>query len=86
MTSRGPCPEELLSEAGVPIFIPMDDDHPVDDCIGLLIGGRNCYYGEQRKIAGTSFMIPDWTYHWKRLFDQDFGNMSLDIVKRLFVH
>ena len=79
-------PEELLSEAGVPIFIPMDEDHPVDDCIGLLIGGRDCYYGEQRKIAGTFFMIPGWTHHWKRLFDQDFGNMNLDMVKRLFVH
>lgn len=79
-------PDELLSEAGVPIFIPMDEDHPVDDCVGLLIGGRDCYYGEQCKIAGTFFMIPGWTYHWKRIFDQDFGSMSLDMAKRLFAH
>ena len=45
-------PEKLLSEAGVPVFIPMDEDHPVDDCIGLLIGGRECYYKEQCKVAG----------------------------------
>ena len=32
-------PEELLVDAGVPIFIPMDQDHPVDDCVGLIIGG-----------------------------------------------
>jgi hypothetical protein len=77
-------PEELLSEAGVPVFIPMDEDHPVDDCIGLLIGGRECYYKEQCKVAGTFFMIPGWTYHWKRMFEQEFGNMSLEIAKRLF--
>ena len=79
-------PDDLLSDVDVPIFIPMDEDHPVDDCVGLLIGGRDCYYGEQCKIAGTFFMIPGWTYHWNRIFDQDFGNMSLDMAKRLFAH
>ena len=79
-------PDELLSEAGVPIFIPMDEDHPVDDCIGLLIGGRECYYGEQCKVAGTFFMIPGWTHHWRRILDQDSCNMSLDMAKRLFAH
>jgi len=77
-------PDELLSGAGVPIFIPMDEDHPVDDCVGLLIGGRECYYGEQCKTAGTFFMIPGWTYHWKRMFDQEFGNLSIDMAKVLF--
>jgi hypothetical protein len=69
-------PDELLSDAGVPIFIPMDEDHPVDDCIGLLIGGRERYYEEQCEVAGTFFMIPGWTYHW--------GNLSHDMAKRLF--
>jgi hypothetical protein len=77
-------PEELLSDAGVPIFIPMDEDHPVDDCIGLLIGGRERYYGEQCQVAGTFFMIPGWTYHWERMFEQEFGNLSLEMAKRLF--
>jgi hypothetical protein len=77
-------PDELLSRTGVPIFIPMDEDHPVDDCVGLLIGGRECYYNEQCKIAGTFFMIPGWTYHWKRMFDQEFGNLSIDMAKELF--
>ena len=79
-------PDELLSDVGVPVYIPMDEDHPVDDCIGLLIGGRECYYGEQCKVAGTFFMIPGWTYHWKRMFEQEFGNMSQKIAKRLFRH
>jgi len=77
-------PEELLSDAGVPIFIPMDEDHPVDDCIGLLIGGRERYYEEQCEVAGTFFMIPGWTYHWKRMFEQEFGNLSQEMAKRLF--
>jgi hypothetical protein len=79
-------PEELLSDAGVPVFIPMDEDHPVDDCIGLLIGGRERYYGEQCRVAGTFFMIPGWTYHWRRMFEQEFGNMSPEIFKEMFKH
>ena len=77
-------PDELLADAGVPIFIPMDADHPVDDCIGLLIGGRERYYEEQCKVAGTFFMIPGWTYHWQRMFEQEFGNLSHEMAKRLF--
>lgn len=79
-------PDELLSDAGVPLFIPMDVDHPVDDCVGLIIGGRKNYFGEQRKVAGTFFMIPGWTCHWRRMFEQEFGNLSLDLAKRLFAN
>ncbi|MGD9041058.1 MAG: DUF1638 domain-containing protein, partial [Desulfobacteraceae bacterium] len=79
-------PEELLSEAGVPILIPMDQDHPVDDCVGLIIGGRECYYGELCNVAGTFFMIPGWSVHWKRMFEREFGRLSVDLAKRLFQH
>ncbi len=79
-------PEALLSEAGVPIFIPMDEDHPVDDCVGLIIGGRECYYGELCNVAGTFFMIPGWSVHWKRMFEREFGRLSVDVAKRLFKH
>ncbi|MBL7178114.1 MAG: DUF1638 domain-containing protein, partial [Desulfobacteraceae bacterium] len=79
-------PDELLADASVPIFIPMDEDHPVDDCVGLLIGGRDCYYAEQCEVSGTFFMIPGWTHHWRRIFDREFGNVSVDMAKRLFEH
>lgn len=79
-------PQGLLAEAGLPIFLPMDEDHPVDDCVGLVIGGRGAYYEEQCKVAGTFFMTPGWTYHWKQLFNQDFGNISVPMAKRLFAH
>ena len=77
-------PNELLSEVDAPVFIPMDEDHPVDDCVGLIIGGRHHYYSEQCKTAGTFFMIPGWTYHWRRMFEREFGSISVDMAKRLF--
>ena len=77
-------PDALLADAGVPIFIPMDEDHPVDDCVGLIIGGRQNYYEEQCKVAGTFFMIPGWTYHWRRMFESEFGNLSVAMARRLF--
>jgi len=77
-------PDELLADAGVPIFIPMDEDHPVDDCVGLIIGGRRNYYEAQCKVAGTFFMIPGWTCHWRRMFDKEFGNLSVDMARQLF--
>jgi hypothetical protein len=29
-------------------------------------------------------MTPGWTTHWKRMFEQEFGNLSLDMARRLF--
>jgi hypothetical protein len=77
-------PHELLADAGVPIFIPMDQDHPVDDCVGLIIGGRECYYREQCRVAGTFFMIPGWTRHWKALFKKEYGKFDIEFTKRIF--
>ncbi len=76
-------PESLLADAGVPLFIPMDEDHPVDDCVGLMIGGREIYYGEQCKTAGTFFMIPGWTRHWRNIFAKEHG-FDTEFVQRLF--
>ncbi len=77
-------PDELLGDTAAPIFIPMDGDHPVDDCVGLIIGGRECYYGEQCRVAGTFFMIPGWTRHWKDIFNKIYGTFDVDSTKRLF--
>jgi len=77
-------PEELLADAGVPVFMPMDQDHPVDDCVGLIIGGRECYYQEQCSVAGTFFMIPGWTRHWKELFEKEYGSFDVEFARRIF--
>ncbi len=77
-------PQTLLADAGVPIFIPWDQDHPVDDCVGLIIGGRDIYYAEQCCVAGTFFMIPGWTRHWRRIFKKEYGGWDVEFAKRLF--
>ncbi len=78
-------PGELL-DVDLPVFIPMDRDHPVDDCVGLLLGGRDCYYAEQCKTPGTFFMIPGWTYHWKTIFGRDCSDMDPDMAKLLLAN
>ncbi len=63
-------PDTML-DVDKPVFVPMDADHPVDDCIGLTIGGRTPYYEEQRKVPGTFFINPGWAFHWRRMFSDD---------------
>lgn len=78
-------PETLLSGAAVPIFIPMDEDHPVDDCVGMIIGGRENYYAEQCKQAGTMFMNSGFSRHWKKILSKAYGGKyDLEISRRLF--
>jgi hypothetical protein len=77
----------LLHDAGVPIFVPMDDGHPVDDCVGLIIGGREAYYSEQCKCAGTMFMNAGFSRYWKqvlhsRQFDRAMTGLLLANYKR----
>lgn len=80
--------EELLSHTCVPICMPMDEDHPVDDCVGLIIGGRETYYEEQCKVAGTMFMNAGFSRHWKEIMHKGIaeGRMSLAMSKRLMAH
>lgn len=68
----------------MPVFVPMDNDQPVDDCVGLLLGGRDCYYAEQRKVAGTFFMTPGWTRHWRKILNKDFCGTAPHMLKRVF--
>jgi hypothetical protein len=63
--------ENLFSNVGVPVMLPMDEDHPVDDCVGLIIGGREKYYARQRECAGTMFMNAGFTRHWHTIWDSD---------------
>ncbi|MFC1834252.1 DUF1638 domain-containing protein [Thermodesulfobacteriota bacterium] len=62
-------PDELFAHVGVPVLLPMEEFHPVDDCVGLIIGGRENYYEEQCKCAGTWFMNSGFARHWKTLRD-----------------
>ncbi len=76
-------PKETL-DVGVPLFIPMDGDRPVDDCIGLLLGGREPYLAQQRKVPGTYFMTPEWAVHWKDILGPDCLRFDDATLKRVF--
>jgi hypothetical protein len=43
----------------------------VDDCVGLIIGGRENYYARQRECAGTWFMNAGFSRHWQTMIDSD---------------
>ncbi|MBM3303320.1 MAG: DUF1638 domain-containing protein [Deltaproteobacteria bacterium] len=79
--------EELLSDTGVPVFMASDEDHPVDDCVALLIGGRELYYQEQCRCAGTMFMTPGFANHWKQIMLKGLTRgYSLEMCKRLMAN
>lgn len=59
---------DLFKNIRIPVLLPMDGDHPVDDCVGLIIGGRENYYAEQCRCAGTMFMNSGFSRHWKQIF------------------
>ena len=62
---------ELFSDIPVPVMLPMQNEEPVDDCVGLIIGGRENYYEEQRRCAGTMFMNAGFSRHWGKILSMD---------------
>ncbi|MFN8005429.1 MAG: DUF1638 domain-containing protein [Terriglobia bacterium] len=77
-------PAALLAGCGVPVFIPMDEDHPVDDCVGLIIGGRENYFAEQCKEPGTFFMTAGWARHWRTVFMGSGKSYTAAAIKMMF--
>ena len=67
----------------VPLFQPMDHDRPVHDCVALSLGGSERYYREQRKTAGTYFLTPGWSQHWRSMHDGCSGMASQSGIERL---
>jgi hypothetical protein len=65
----------------------MENEDPVDDCVGLIIGGRNNYYAEQCLCAGTMFMNAGFSRHWEKILAFDVPNKLIHnkdkIVKRI---
>lgn len=62
---------ELFKDIPVPVSLPMEKEDPVDDCVGLIIGGRNNYYDEQCSCAGTMFMNAGFSRHWDKILSFD---------------
>ena len=79
--------DALFSTVRVPVFLPMDEDHPVDDCVGLIIGGREAYYEEQCKCAGTMFMNAGFSRHWEKILRKgDNERFDPKIAERLMAN
>jgi hypothetical protein len=72
-----------LLDLDVPVYQPMDGDTPVDDCVALCLGGRERYYSEQRKTAGTYFLTPGWAKHWRRMLDPRSDELTQPGLKRM---
>ncbi|MCE1247811.1 MAG: DUF1638 domain-containing protein [Firmicutes bacterium] len=53
----------------IPVFVPMDEGLPVDDCVCLELGGRKEYSAQQHLVPGTYYMTAGWCRHWKEMFD-----------------
>jgi hypothetical protein len=70
-------------DVALPLFQPMDEDCAVDDCVALCLGGHQRYYTEQRHTAGTFFLTPGWSRHWRRMLDKQSTEVSQPGLKRL---
>lgn len=67
----------------IQIFQPMDGNYPVHDCVALSLGSGDRYYNEQQKIAGTYFLTPGWSQHWREMLDMGSSKLSQPGIKRL---
>jgi hypothetical protein len=74
---------QSLLDLDIPVFQPMDGDCPIDDCVALCLGGKENYYEEQRKVAGTYFLTPGWSKHWRRMLDPRSNEQSQTGLKRM---
>jgi hypothetical protein len=78
---------ELFKDIPVPVSLPLENENPVDDCVGLIIGGRNNYYAEQCLCAGTMFMNAGFSRHWEKILSFDVPQKLIHkkdkIVKRI---
>jgi len=73
-----------LLDIDKPVFVPIDNGHPVDDCVGLLIGGRERYVAEQRSVPGTVFVIPGFASHVHEIVREDPRDTEHRGLKRMF--
>jgi len=68
----------------IPVHFLSDGGQPVDDCVGLLIGGRKIYYEEQCKTPGTFYITPGWSIHWRQMFGSASARQYEGSIKKMF--
>jgi hypothetical protein len=74
---------QTLADTNLPIFQPMDQESPVHDCVALSLGGGERYYNEQRHTAGTYYLTPGWSQHWRSMLDSPSGMSCQPGIGRL---
>lgn len=81
---------DIFKAVPVPVLLPMEQENPVDDCVGLIIGGRENYYAEQCRCAGTMFMNSGFSRHWKKILAANLPEKLIPkkdrIMKRLMAN
>jgi hypothetical protein len=72
-----------LIDVDVPVIQPMEGNQPVHDCVALSLGSGDRYYSEQRKNAGTYFLTPGWSQHWRQMLDMGSSELAQPGIRRL---
>ena len=75
--------DDLFYDISVPVILPLDDEGPVDDCVGLIIGGKKNYYQQQCLCAGTMFMNAGFSRHWQDVMTMDIPEKLLPKKERI---
>jgi hypothetical protein len=78
--------EEDIAKENLHAVIPKDPEgYIIDDCIGVLLGGKRGYWNELRKESGTWFSTSGWSMYGLDILERDLGTkgkgMSKYIIK-----
>jgi hypothetical protein len=74
--------EDVVLKEGLRAIIPKDKDgYIIDDCIGVLLGGKRGYWNELRKECGTWFSTSGWSLYGPDILQRDLGSKSMEMTK-----
>jgi hypothetical protein len=74
--------EESVSKENLRAIIPKDNEgYIIDDCIGVLLGGKRSYWNELRKESGTWFSTSGWSLYGLDILQRDLGSKSMEMTK-----
>jgi hypothetical protein len=74
--------EDEIVKQELKAVIPKDKDgYIIDDCVGVLLGGKRGYWNELRKESGTWFSTSGWSLYGTDILKRDLGLKSQEIMK-----
>lgn len=76
--------EDTIAKEKLHAIIPKDKEgYIIDDCIGVLLGGKRGYWNELRKESGTWFSTSGWAVYGMNILERDLGSKGKDMTKYL---